>query len=285
MNRREALGIGSASILLGVGVVRADESLAGKACRSVHLNYLAPSGTVFYNEVEVKQSAPGTYFCVCGWNKGYFGIQEQGRGKKVAIFSVWDSRQDDPGAVDDGDRVKLLHQGDRVRVGRFGGEGTGGQSFVDLEWKAGETYRFLVGSKISGNRTEYSGWLRRPSEQGWKHLVTFSTITGGKPLSGYYSFVEDFQRDGKSTQNAREAVFGGGWVKSVDGDWHPLRNARFTADKNPALSIDAGPIQDRFFLKTGGQTTNAATPLGQMISVDRPTKDAEGPHGLPDLTG
>src|SRR5262249_46367966 len=50
----------------------ADEKLKGIACRSVHLGYPAPEGTAFYNEVTVEASAPGTYFMVCGWSKGYF---------------------------------------------------------------------------------------------------------------------------------------------------------------------------------------------------------------------
>src|SRR3954447_11461242 len=93
----------------------ADEKLAGIACRSVHLAYPAGEGTAFTNEVTVDRSAPGTYFCAIGWNKGYFGIQEQGRGKKVVIFSVWDSHQDDKQAVDESKRVKLIHKDVKVR--------------------------------------------------------------------------------------------------------------------------------------------------------------------------
>ena len=67
----------------------ADERLEGIACRSVHLSFRdAPEGDAFYNEVTVKKSAEGTYFAVCGFNKGYFGLQELRRGKKVLIFSV-----------------------------------------------------------------------------------------------------------------------------------------------------------------------------------------------------
>ena len=68
----------------------ADEKLKGIACRSVHLGYPAPEATAFYNEVTIEATAPGTYFMVCGWSKGYFGVQELGNGKKVVLFSVWD---------------------------------------------------------------------------------------------------------------------------------------------------------------------------------------------------
>ena len=172
-----------AALTVGAPGLHADERLAGKACRSVHLAYSAGAGVAYYNEVTVETSAPGTYFCACGWNKGYFGIQELGNGKKVVIFSVWDSNQNNPKAVDDDKRVKLLHKDDKVRIGRFGGEGTGGQSFLDFDWKVGATYRFLVTAKIDGKRTEYAGYFREPDAKEWRHLVTFSTVTGGKNMS------------------------------------------------------------------------------------------------------
>ena len=136
----------------------ADEKLKGIACRSVHLGYDAPKGNAFYNEMTVDTSADGTYFMACGWNKGYFGIQELANGKKLVIFSVWDPNSgEDPKKVPDEKRVKMQHKDDAVRVGRFGNEGTGGQSFLDFDWKIGTTYRFLVTSSpdpVSINKAE-----------------------------------------------------------------------------------------------------------------------------------
>jgi hypothetical protein len=265
---------------IGPAIARADEKLQGKACRSVHLAYPAGKGAAFYNEVAVDRSAPGTYFCVCGWDKGYFGMQELDRGRKVLIFSVWDSNQNDPKAVGEERRVKLLHKDEKVRIGRFGGEGTGGQSFFDYDWKPGETYRFLVAAKVNGERTEYSGYFYVPEEKAWKHLVTFSTITGGRPLGGYYSFVEDFKRDGVSATRAREARFGNAWVKAVDGGWKPVEKARFTADRNPVVNIDAGARGDRFFLVTGGATENKGAKLNGPIDLP-PEGRHLPPEGLP----
>jgi hypothetical protein len=260
----------------------ADERLAGIACRSVHLNYQAPAGSAFYNEVVVDESAPGTYFCVCGFSKGYYGIQELANKKKVVIFSVWDpGNQNDPKSVDDDKRVKLLHQGEGVRIGRFGNEGTGGQSFYDLDWKPSETYRFLVAAKPNGERTEFAAWFYLNDAKTWKHLVTFSTITGGTPLGGYYSFVEDFRRNRESAKLARVARYGHGGVIDAEGKWHGFTTARFTGDSNPATNINAGERDGFFFLATGGETKNSDTELNKSIKLAGEAKDR--PSDLPDF--
>lgn len=278
MTRFPHMSLPTVRLLLGVGcllgatvLVRGDERLAGIACRSVHLGYPAAEGTVFYNEVTVDKSARGTYFMVCGWSKGYFGIQEQGSGKKVVLFSVWDpGAQNDPKAVKEDVRVKLLHKDAAVRVGRFGGEGTGGQSFLDYDWKVGQTYRFAVSARVDGKRTEYAGYFYIPEKNEWKHLVTFSTPTGGQALRGYYSFVEDFRRNRVSATQPRRATFGNGWVRTKAGEWVPLTRARFTGDSNPATNIDAGPAGDRFYLATGGDTKNVGLRLHATAERPRP---------------
>jgi hypothetical protein len=270
-------------LISGVGVLlilcasaRADEKTAPAACRSVHLFYAAPEGDAFYNEVTVGQSAAGTYFMACGFNLGYFGIQELGNGKKVVLFSVWDpGNQSDPNRVDNDKRVATLYRGEGVRVGRFGNEGTGGQSFFDYDWSVGKTYRFFVTARAAGDRTEFAAFFYLPEQHAWKHLVTFSTISQGRGLRGYYSFIEDFRRNGVSATEVRRARFGNGWIRSKEGQWVALTRARFTADNNPSLNIDAGVTGDCFFLATGGQTQNTTTPLRKMI--DRPPTAIELP--------
>lgn len=261
------MGLGVALCL--VSGLHADEKLKGIACRSVHLGYPGPTSVAFYNEVTVEQTAPGTYFMVCGWSKGYFGIQEQGNGKKVVLFSVWDpGNQDDPKSVKEEQRVKLLHQGEGVRVGRFGGEGTGGQSFLDYDWKVGQTYRFLVTAKAVDKRSEYSGYFYLPEKKEWLHMVTFSTPTGGTLLNGCYSFVEDFKRDKVSTTKTRRAKFGNAWLQPADGPWQPILKAKFTGDGNPVTNIDAGIDEGVFFLSTGGEIENKTVKLWQFMELD-----------------
>jgi Domain of unknown function (DUF3472)/Domain of unknown function (DUF5077) len=256
----------------------ADEKLKGIACRSVHLTYKTPVASALYAEVEVEESARGTYFMVCGWSKGYFGIQELANGKKLLLFSVWDPTSgDDPKTVLDSNRVKMLYKDPEVRVQRFGNEGTGGQSFYDYDWKAGETYRFMVKAKAEGSlRTEYAAWFFHPERKEWMQLVSFSTLTKDR-LKGCYSFIEDFRRNKISSTKTRIAEFGGGWMHGLDGQWHELAKARFTGDRNPVLNIDSGIAGGRFFLKTGGEIANEGTKLN--ATMERPA--TKGPPEAP----
>ncbi len=252
-----------------------------RAARSVHLAYPLPQGTqadAFYNEMTVDQSVPGSYFMAAGFNHGYFGIQEQARGQKVVIFSVWDpTKGDDAKKVPLEQRVEVLHQDKDVEVKRFGGEGTGGQSFFKFDWQPHTTYKFCVRAKTDGDKTAYSGYFFLPDKNTWKHLVTFRTRTGGDKLKGLYSFVEDFRRDTRSANDVRRAAFGNAWAQ-IAGKWQPLTTARFTASSSTweaKETIDAGVTDGAFYLQTGGDT-KTTTPLNSKI--ERPAGDVKAPE-------
>lgn len=261
----------SAGIGLGVGSAA---NPPPRAARSVHLHFPAPEGDLFYNEMVVEQSVPGSYFMACGWDTGYFGLQQLDRAEeKVVLFSVWDpTRGDDPNAVQQEDRVEVLGQGEGVRIRRFGGEGTGGQCMAPCPWKVGETNRFVVQGEVQGNKTAYTAYLWLPSKKNWWRLATFRTRTGGRPLRGYYSFIEDFRRDGHSVQQTRRATYGNAWVRAVQGHWTALDHARFTASNalwESRDNIDAGLAGSRFFLATGGSITSQ-TKLQAVIQLPLP---------------
>ena len=246
-----------------------DEESAPRAARSVHLWYEAPDSTLFYNEMTVRESVPGSYFMACGFRHGYFGIQEiRSPEDKVVIFSVWEpGDQQNPDDADLEQRTRPLYEGEGVNVSRFGNEGTGGKSMFPYNWNIGETYRFLVQVVVDGEWTQYTGWFYLNEEQRWKKLVTFQALTGGDYLKGYYSFVEDFRRNRVSATQVRRAEYGNGWVRGLDGRWVSLTRATFTADQTPTLNINAGLAgdgADRFFLVTGGETANTL-PLRSSI--------------------
>ncbi|WP_442482355.1 DUF3472 domain-containing protein [Aeoliella sp. SH292] len=266
----------------------ASEQLTGIACRSVHLAYSIPESSEFYLEMKVEESAPGTYFMAAGFGGGYFGIQQLANDKRVVLFSVWEpGDQNDPSITPEDRRVKLVSQGEGVRVKRFGGEGTGGQSFYDYDWKNGETYRFLVRARHEGNRTIYVGYFYLPDEKRWQQMAEFSTLNEGQLIGGCYSFVEDFLRNRESTKQLRRAEFGNVWARSTKGEWQSIREARFTADGNKAVNIDAGPSdagagEQMFYLATGGDIENAGTPLREKMSLQ--PSEQKPPMDLPETT-
>ncbi|MCO6044837.1 DUF3472 domain-containing protein [Aeoliella sp. ICT_H6.2] len=262
------------------GVAGASERLTGIACRSVHLQYPGPESVLFYNEMTVKKSAPGSYFMACGFGGGYFGIQQLADDRKLVLFSVWEpGNQNDPNVTPEDRRVKELGHGEGVRVKRFGGEGTGGQSFYDFDWKLGTTYRFVVTARVDEGRTIYTGYFHIPEQERWQQMAVFSTPTNGRLLRGYNSFVEDFRRNRDSTTHTRKAAYGNGWVQTAEGDWHPLATAKFTADSNRSTNIDAGLADGRYFLATGGDISNEGVPLWK--NVDAPESEAKPPQNLP----
>ena len=257
-----------ALVVLACAMAAPGEQTGGpRAARSVHLWYKAPDSVLFYNEVTVEESYPGSYFCVCGFAHGYFGIQElTSGGRKVVIFSVWDpGRQNNPNAVEEDRRVKVLHGGEGVNISRFGNEGTGAKSMFPYQWKNGRTYKCLVKASVDGDRTTYAAYFYIDESKQWKHLATFQTITGGDYLKGFYSFVEDFYRNGASATKSRRARYGNGWVKTASGDWIALTQATFTADDTATYNIDAGTVDNEFFLATGGDVKNV-TPLRSRLT-------------------
>ena len=245
-------------VFFGAGAILQAQETGPRGAPGVHLWYTAPDSLAYYNEVTVQESQRGTYFCVCGFKHGYFGIQESTKpGQNIAIFSVWDpGKQNNPNQVSEEQRVKVIYGGEGVRIIRFGNEGTGGQSTFPFDWKVGQTVRCLVRAKVQGRFTTYSAFIFLPEEKTWKHLASFQTITEGDKLKGFYSFVEDFRRTDESARQSRRALYGNGWVQTPNGKWQPLTEAMFTANQAPLMDIDAGVDSNRFYLQTGGDTRN-----------------------------
>ncbi|HVJ69511.1 MAG TPA: DUF3472 domain-containing protein, partial [Caulifigura sp.] len=198
-------------------------------------------------------------------------IQELASGRKVILFSVWDSSENDPNAAPAADRVDAIEPAEGVTVRRFGNEGSGGQSFYEYDWKVGETYRFCISSEPYGGRTAYSGWFFHPEKKTWLRLVTFAARTPmSEKLSRLYCFIEDFRRNRESTKHARVARFANQWTLDESGIWSVVSVARFTADENPATNIDARIDSGGFVLATGGETRNSGTQLRDRLILEMP---------------
>lgn len=110
-----------------------------------------------------------------------------------------------------------------------------------------------------------------------------SSLAGGKLLLGYYSFVEDFRRNRVSTTTVRKAHFGNGWIQTADGKWRAITEARFTADSNPVMNINADRDGSRYFLATGGDTKNTGVKLQSKLEIkpeDSPPKELPGDKAI-----
>ena len=268
------------TLLLLAGLLVPGQDPPPKAARSVHLWWSAPSAGIYYQELTVEQSTPGSYFMACGFNTGYFGIQELKKDEKIVLFSVWDpTKGNNPKAVPADQQVDVVKNDPEARIGRFGGEGTGAQCKYPYPWRTGETCRFLVVARAEDEKTSYTGWFWRNDAKAWKPLATFRVRTGGSLLKGFYSFVEDFRRDGKSPDEARVARYGNGWVRTPAGEWGAIVRARFTADSTPLLSIDAQVANGSFTLATGGAIQNT-TKLNSEIAL--PEAKRSPPADLPE---
>ncbi len=226
---------------------------------SVHLTFSVPKDKRvrwFYNEVTVRKSPLWSYFEACGFARGYFGIQVNSPTERRIIFSVWDSGNEatDRSKVAPEDRVQLLRKGDGVFAGGFGNEGTGGHSHLVYPWKTGETYRFLVSAEPEGTSTIYTGWFYFPEKRARGLIASFRAPKDGHYLSHLYSFNEDF--DGANGQQQRLAEFGNQWIRTADGQWMELTQARFTHTARgiykDRIDRGAGVIGDRFYLTNGG---------------------------------
>src|SRR5467141_1932041 len=56
------------SVVVLVGSSWALGADAPRAARSVHLHWKAPDGDLFYQEMTVERSVPGSYFMAAGWS-------------------------------------------------------------------------------------------------------------------------------------------------------------------------------------------------------------------------
>ena len=242
----------------------APENMAARQCASVHLGYLPaiPSHTAAYTEIVVEKSAPGTYFACNNFGCGYIGVQELaekepgGRGRRVAIFSIWDAKDsgDNPHAAPEEERAKLVQKGRLVTTRRFGGEGTGGNSMRPFNWKEGEKIRTLVIERPDGEDfRQLAGYIWDPETNQWELLSCWRIQALKRGLGGGCGFVEDFRRNVESKKYERRATFGPAW-RWADNKWSQASEFRFTKDGNPNMEINCrfNPALGFFSLASGG---------------------------------
>lgn len=234
----------------------------GRRGPSVHLNYdISTAGKEiewFYNEITVPvgEDPVGSYFMANGFGEGYFGIQVNSPTERRILFSVWSPfNTDDPKQIPDDKKIKMLKKGKDVHTGEFGNEGSGGQSYLKYNWKAGNTYKFLLRGQPTGdNHTVYTAYFFAPELNKWMLIASFSRPATNTWLTRLHSFLENF--DPATGHISRKAFYHNQWTKDKNGNWKAISRATFTGDAtaNKAYRLDYGGGEDngRFFLRNCG---------------------------------
>lgn len=217
---------------------------------SVHLGYTVPANTeYFYNEMTIPQGqdAIGSYFMANGFGQGYMGIQVKSPSERWILFSVWDA--------DNGAKTTLVSKGEGVIDNAFGGEGTGGQTYLSYNWAPGTTYRFITRARPDGKGgSDYSAWFFAPETGKWRYIATWKRPAISTYLTGVHSFLENFIDTLGYTE--RRVQFGNQWARNVSGAWSEVTAGRFTGDATAtnAQRMDyAGGLESgKFYLRNGG---------------------------------
>jgi hypothetical protein len=233
----------------------------GRRGPSVHLSYVMPKEAKIqygYSELTVPEGKDtmGSYFMANGFGEGYFGIQVNGPNERRVLFSIWSPfSTDNPKDIPEDQRIVKLASGEGVRVGEFGNEGSGGQSFLVYPWKAGTTYSFLTEVKPdSPESTVYTSWFCEKGKQDWKLMASFRRPKTQTSLKRFHSFLENFNPGyGHKT---RGALYGNVWVRDVEGQWHECTQAKFSVDptggKRHRLDYNGGADGKNFFMTNCG---------------------------------
>ncbi|UGQ48082.1 DUF3472 domain-containing protein [Massilia endophytica] len=217
---------------------------------SVHLGYTTPANTeYFYNEMTIPagQDPIGSYFMANGFGQGYFGIQVKSTTERWILFSVWDA--------DNGAKTTLVSKGPGVVDNSFGGEGTGGQTYLVYNWVAGNTYRFITRARPDGaGSTDYSAWFYAPEQGTWRYIATWKRPAISTYLTGSHSFLENFIDTNGYT--GRRVQYGNQWARNVNGAWSEVTAARLTGDATVTnaqrMDYAGGLDNGRFYLRNGG---------------------------------
>lgn len=276
----------------GVNFSNKDFFYWGRRGPSVHLSYSLPEQATavkwFYNEVTVPagHDVTGSYFMANGFSEGYFGFQVNSETERRILFSVWSPyKTDNPSQIPPEYQVILQKKGEETVIREFGNEGSGGQSFLRYNWKAGNTYRFLLKVEpVSGqeNKTDYSAWFYPPESGQWILIASWRRPFTNTFAKGLHSFLENFLTE--TGPLMRQAYYGNQWICDTSNQWTELTRAKFTADataRNKARLDYAGGLaenQDRFYLKNCG-FFNETTPVDSWF-----TRKAVGVQPVIDFT-
>lgn len=254
----------------------------GRRGPSVHINYdlseVNDDIEWFYSEITVPagNDVIGSYFMANGFAEGYFGMQVNSPTERRILFSVWSPFvTDDPKEIPADKKIVLINKGKQVYTGEFGHEGSGGQSYLQYNWRAGQTYRFLVQAKpVENNYTTYTAYFCAPEKKQWFLIASFSRPETTTYLKRLHSFLENFEPE---TGNiSRKAWYHNPWVRTKAGEWKLLTKMLFTGDATAKIGYRddyAGGVEnDKFYLRNCGFFNNNTLLKTEFYMASKRTK-------------
>ena len=252
--------------------------------RSTHPQF--PSGQAFdwaYEEVMIPGGdsiVNANYVMSLGVLAGYMGIQVgEGGAHRTILFSQWDSGDTDSDPnLPDHLRSTAVDTGEGVIAKRFGGEGTGVQSFRNngAFWQFNKYVQFITHcrSELATYEVEENGkvvtksqrnmlvsaWWNAQDEKGWQYISTLRVANRSSFIDSWYSFVECFVN--YNGQEKRFGYFRNGYAKHRTGSkkWYHMNKADFghnnggtAMGKRNDIWQDVDP-KDKFawVMRTGG---------------------------------
>jgi len=247
---------------------------------SVHIRYHHPDAKAtylaYYNEIRVDKTVKHTYFCTIGFNVGYFGIQDHGSGH-LAIFSVWDKGggKDDSSAVKKADQTEVLFTNQSAKSSRFGGEGSGAKTMMPFAWEIGKTYAFIVLLSPLPKGTIYTAWISETGKP-WQKVAAYKTVMTQKNIHGFYSFIEDYARNGTTGQKPRLAYYPRQAGMTAAGEWQRIENGSGTIADDIIQNGFSGVKNNMFFSQSGAETKDYNTqpkkfsimPANSILTID-----------------
>ncbi|MGF7230181.1 DUF3472 domain-containing protein [Arachidicoccus sp.] len=245
-------------------VADAKDFYFGRRGPSVHWNFVIPEKIknqveYFYNEIYVPKGndVVGSYFEADGFSFGYFGMQVNSPTERHILFSVWSPfKTNTPGEIPEGQKIKLIKKGKNVHGGEFGGEGSGGQSRLEYNWKPATHYAFLLKAEPDSihNTTTFTAYFKEVSAENWLLIASFQRPQTNTSLKDLYSFLENFSPDMGNIQ--RRGYYTNQWVRTFSGKWTPIDQASFTTDAtgNAGIRMDygGGVANGDFYLENCG---------------------------------
>lgn len=279
--------LGGSAVSGGINFNPKSNQHFGRRGPSVHFNYNIPSGKniqYFYNEVTVPvgQDKLGSFFMVNGHAQGYFGLQVNSDSERRVLFSIWSAfSTDDPNQIPDDYKVTSLGHGEGVTVQDFGNEGSGIQSFKNVNWKAGITYKLLLKgepSTVVSGSTDYTGYFFNPDTDEWELIASLRRPKTSTYIKRPHSFLENFNPS--TGYETRQGEYGNQWMYTSDNIWSEVTSANFSVDATAAagdrLDFSGGSNGNKFFLKNCGffnDNVQAGTTFTRTSSGTAPNID------------